>query len=259
MATFQSQAFATQQQGEGGGLQGLSFQDFSTQDAYHTQVTRMREMTMYSAARFQFSQQGLDIWSDAPSRKQQQQRAQVIKQWSLDRTGPCSCMHAGHHRRLEPTPFRRGLRRRRARAAVCASPGARLLLLRCPQRCMCGQVPQHGEMVLQRQAEPIRIVHHHAPGGRSLERLSQAADVSPYYQQVKSKNKEVQLHKDSPLGDAVLECYASGTRNVFVLGFVPVKSENTVVLLARDTPMQVCLFRWARDGKPPQHLSWTLP
>jgi regulator of nonsense transcripts 1 len=46
----------------------------------------------------------------------------------------------------------------------------------------------------------------------------------------------VQLHKDSPLGDTVLECYASGTRNVFVLGFVPVRSENTVVLLARDTP-----------------------
>ncbi|KAG1668439.1 hypothetical protein FOA52_015969 [Chlamydomonas sp. UWO 241] len=45
----------------------------------------------------------------------------------------------------------------------------------------------------------------------------------------------VQLHKDSPLGDAVLECYASGSRNIFVLGFVPVKSENTVVLLARDT------------------------
>ncbi|KAG2435081.1 hypothetical protein HXX76_007168 [Chlamydomonas incerta] len=53
---------------------------------------------------------------------------------------------------------------------------------------------------------------------------------------VKSKNKEVQLHRDSPLGDTVLECYASGTRNLFVLGFVPVKSENTVVLLARDTP-----------------------
>jgi hypothetical protein len=36
--------------------------------------------------------------------------------------------------------------------------------------------------------------------------------------------QEVQLHKESPLGDAILECYASGTRNVFVLGFVPVKS-----------------------------------
>lgn len=54
--------------------------------------------------------------------------------------------------------------------------------------------------------------------------------------QVKSKCKEVQLHKESPLTDTVLECYASGSRNIFVLGFVPVKSENTVVLLARDTP-----------------------
>lgn len=66
---------------------------------------------------------------------------------------------------------------------------------------------------------------------------------------VKSKHKEVQLHKDSPLSDTVLECYAtgpspisaalcgnmiSGTRNVFALGFVPVKSESTVVLLSRE-------------------------
>ncbi|KAL0019947.1 hypothetical protein WJX79_002722 [Trebouxia sp. C0005] len=53
---------------------------------------------------------------------------------------------------------------------------------------------------------------------------------------VKAKLKEVQLHKDSPLGDTVLECYNSGSRNVFALGFVPVKAENTVVLLSRDTP-----------------------
>lgn len=53
--------------------------------------------------------------------------------------------------------------------------------------------------------------------------------------QVKAKLKEVQLHKDSPLGDTVLECYNSGSRNVFALGFVPVKAENTVVLLSRDT------------------------
>eukprot|EP00775_Hariotina_reticulata_P013312 gene13312-13441_t len=52
---------------------------------------------------------------------------------------------------------------------------------------------------------------------------------------VKSKFREVQLHKDSPLGEAVLECYASGNRNVFSLGFVPVAGDNTVVLLARDT------------------------
>ena len=52
---------------------------------------------------------------------------------------------------------------------------------------------------------------------------------------MKAKLKEVQLHKDSPLGDTVLECYNSGSRNVFALGFVPVKAENTVVLLSRDT------------------------
>lgn len=53
---------------------------------------------------------------------------------------------------------------------------------------------------------------------------------------VKAKVKEVSLHKDSPLGETVLECYNSGSRNVFGLGFVPLKDENTVVLLARDTP-----------------------
>lgn len=52
---------------------------------------------------------------------------------------------------------------------------------------------------------------------------------------VKSRNKEVSLHKQSPLGETVLECYASGSRNVFSLGFVPLKDENTVVLLCRDT------------------------
>jgi regulator of nonsense transcripts 1 len=46
----------------------------------------------------------------------------------------------------------------------------------------------------------------------------------------------VSLHKDSALGEAVLECYASGARNVFSLGFVPVAGDNTVVLLSRDTP-----------------------
>ena len=51
---------------------------------------------------------------------------------------------------------------------------------------------------------------------------------------MKSRYKEVSLHRDSPLGETVLECYASGSRNVFALGFVPVKSENTVVLLVRS-------------------------
>ena len=38
---------------------------------------------------------------------------------------------------------------------------------------------------------------------------------------------QVGLHKDSPLGETVLECYSSGSRNVFALGFVPLKDENT--------------------------------
>ena len=56
------------------------------------------------------------------------------------------------------------------------------------------------------------------------------------YHLVRSKTKEVTLHKDSPLGETMLECYISGIRNVFQLGFVPVKqgSENVVALLARD-------------------------
>lgn len=53
---------------------------------------------------------------------------------------------------------------------------------------------------------------------------------------VKGKFREVALHKNSPLGETVLECYASGSRNVFALGYCPLKDENTVVLLSRDTP-----------------------
>ena len=57
---------------------------------------------------------------------------------------------------------------------------------------------------------------------------------------MKSRCKEVLLHRDSPLGETVLECYASGSRNVFALGFVPVKSENTVVLLVRQQLTPLC-------------------
>jgi len=56
------------------------------------------------------------------------------------------------------------------------------------------------------------------------------------HMQVKAKVREVQLHRDSPLGDTLLECYSCGSRNTFGLGFVPVKSENSVVLLCRDHP-----------------------
>jgi regulator of nonsense transcripts 1 len=50
---------------------------------------------------------------------------------------------------------------------------------------------------------------------------------------VRSRAKEVQLHKDGPLGDTILECYNCGCRNVFLLGFVPAKAESVVVLLCR--------------------------
>jgi len=51
---------------------------------------------------------------------------------------------------------------------------------------------------------------------------------------VRSKSKEVCLHRDSPLGETILECYASGARNVFTLGFVPLQSQSTVVILSRN-------------------------
>ncbi|CAL8129215.1 unnamed protein product [Orchesella dallaii] len=51
---------------------------------------------------------------------------------------------------------------------------------------------------------------------------------------VRSKHKEVSLHKEGPLGDTVLECYSCGTKNVFVLGFIPAKNDTVVVLLCRQ-------------------------
>ena len=51
---------------------------------------------------------------------------------------------------------------------------------------------------------------------------------------VRAKHKEVQLHSDSPLGETILECYNCGCRNVFLLGFIPAKTESVVVLLCRE-------------------------
>jgi RNA helicase (UPF2 interacting domain) len=52
---------------------------------------------------------------------------------------------------------------------------------------------------------------------------------------IRSKNKEVALHPDSPLGDATLECYNCGCRNCFLLGFIPSKTQTgVVVLLCRE-------------------------
>ncbi|CAH8433241.1 unnamed protein product [Schistosoma rodhaini] len=51
---------------------------------------------------------------------------------------------------------------------------------------------------------------------------------------VRARAKEVTLHKDGPLKDTLLECYVCGSKNVFLLGFVPAKSESVVVLLCRN-------------------------
>ncbi|TDZ25893.1 Regulator of nonsense transcripts 1-like protein [Colletotrichum orbiculare MAFF 240422] len=51
---------------------------------------------------------------------------------------------------------------------------------------------------------------------------------------VRARHKEVQLHPESTLGDTVLECYNCGTKNVFLLGFIPAKSDTVVVLLCRQ-------------------------
>lgn len=51
---------------------------------------------------------------------------------------------------------------------------------------------------------------------------------------MRAKHKEVTLHKDGPLGETVLECYSCGSRNIFVLGFIPAKADSVVVLLCRQ-------------------------
>ena len=50
---------------------------------------------------------------------------------------------------------------------------------------------------------------------------------------VRAKHKEVILHSESPLGETTPECYNCGSKNVFMLGFIPAKSDTVVVLLCR--------------------------
>ncbi|KTW29366.1 hypothetical protein T552_01320 [Pneumocystis carinii B80] len=51
---------------------------------------------------------------------------------------------------------------------------------------------------------------------------------------VRARHKDVMLHHDSPLGETILECYNCGIKNVFLLGFIPAKSDTVVVLLCRQ-------------------------
>jgi regulator of nonsense transcripts 1 len=51
---------------------------------------------------------------------------------------------------------------------------------------------------------------------------------------VRAKHREVVLHAESPLGETTPECYNCGSKNVFMLGFIPAKSDTVVVLLCRQ-------------------------
>jgi regulator of nonsense transcripts 1 len=51
---------------------------------------------------------------------------------------------------------------------------------------------------------------------------------------VKSRHKEIQLHPESELKDANLECHACKSTNIFLLGFMPAKTEAYVILLCRE-------------------------
>lgn len=63
----------------------------------------------------------------------------------------------------------------------------------------------------------------HAPGSHIVHHL------------VRSKHKEVMLHAQGLMGEAAhLECYNCGCRNVFLLGFIPLKEEATVIILCRQ-------------------------
>lgn len=81
---------------------------------------------------------------------------------------------------------------------------------------------------------------------------------------VRARHKEVQLHPLSTLGDTVLECYNCGTKNVFLLGFIPAKSDTVVVLLCRQpcasTPsskdMSWDISRWQPLIEDRSFLSW---
>ena len=86
---------------------------------------------------------------------------------------------------------------------------------------------------------------------------------------VRSKSKECMLHPSSPLGDTVLECYNCGSKNVFLLGFVPSTEDSVVVLLCREPCLASNALRdqaqmWDVDKWQPllserAFLSWLVP
>lgn len=84
---------------------------------------------------------------------------------------------------------------------------------------------------------------------------------------VRSKNNKVCLHKDSPLGETMIECFNCGCCNCFLVGFVPAKTESVVVLLCRvcvETVSALKSMDWDLDEWLPlisdkRFLSWLVP
>lgn len=84
---------------------------------------------------------------------------------------------------------------------------------------------------------------------------------------VRARHKEVQLHPQSAMQDTILECYNCGTRNVFLLGFIPAKSDTVVVLLCRQPcaastsskDMSWDVSRWQPLIESRSFLDWLVP
>jgi regulator of nonsense transcripts 1 len=68
-------------------------------------------------------------------------------------------------------------------------------------------------------------------GGKHPHNSNSSSSSHLVHHLVRSRSHQVQLHPDSPLGDAILECYNCTSKNVFVLGFVPATDRGGVVVL----------------------------
>ena len=65
---------------------------------------------------------------------------------------------------------------------------------------------------------------------------------------VRSRHKQAGLHESSPLGDSTLECFNCGSKNVFLLGFIPSKLDSVVVLICREPCLVSNQVSALRDG-----------
>ena len=51
---------------------------------------------------------------------------------------------------------------------------------------------------------------------------------------VKARHKSVMMHTETTFGETSIECYICSSKTVFLLGFVPSRSENTLIFLCRE-------------------------